>query len=538
VPFLVQSSSLVTSQRSRQVAVQLAKDGIERARALTVGATVAGRSQNASTIAWQDAYDRLPGVRPYLAAMKSTWDTLLPSGSTAGASAALPTTGVVTRVNGVDYTQNWYLGECRQQLGISGSCDDPSAPDPDPALDVPFLRVVVAVTWTGRPCTGGVCVYLTTTLMTPATDPEPPVIDQPGAQSSYALVATPSVQLTATGGALPLTWSFTGLPPGLTGSPTGLVSGIPADPGANTVYPVVAKITDRLGRTDTMTISWTVIAAPVVANPGDQVNRTGTDVSVQMTITKAVGAVRWTATGLPAGVSIDANTGLVSGRPTDTTGAPVYQVTVTATDAPGRSKSVAFRWTIKTLRFVRPIDPRTDRINDNVSFAPVVAGGTLPYTFEMVGYPGELNNNRKNDDIAIDPNTGVISGKLRHGDRYLTTVTVTDATGDKVSTTFLWRILRTSEVTILVPDPDNPDQTSRVGQAVNLRTQATAGSMSGYEWSAVGLPPGLTLGPTVDTFYGPITGVPTKAGVYRVTLFVQDSAHKYATVMFDWTVTP
>jgi Putative Ig domain len=248
--------------------------------------------------------------------------------------------------------------------------------------------------------------------------------------------------------------------------------------------------------------------------------------------------VRWTATGLPAGLSIDAGAGLISGRLTDTTGAPVYQVTVTATDAPGRSKAVTFRWTIKTLRIARPIDPRTDRINDNVSFAPVIAGGTLPYKYEMSGYPGELNNNKKNDDISIDPNTGVISGKLRHGDRYLTTITVTDATGDKVSTTFLWRILRTSEVTILVPDPDNPDQTSKVGQAVNLRAQATGGSMSGYDWTAVGLPPGLTLGPTVDTFYGPITGTPTKAGVYRVTLFVYDSSHKYATVMFDWTVTP
>ena len=535
VPFLVRSLGVVTDQRSRQAAVQLANDGIERARALTVGAAVAGRSQAATTTAWQNAYDQLPSVRPYLAAMKPTWDTLLPSGSTAGASAALPTTGVVARINGVDYTQNWYLGECRQQLGASGSCDDPSAPDPDPALiDVPFLRAVVAVTWMDRTCTAGRCSYLTTTLMTPTIDPESPVVDDLGAQTSYALVAINPVQLTVTGGASPLVWSFTGLPAGLNGSTTGLVSGIPADPGNDTTYPVLVKVTDRLGRTDTITISWTVIAAPVVANPGNQVTRTGTDVSLPMTVTKAVGAVQWTATGLPAGLAINAGTGLISGRPTASTGAPVSSVTVTATDAPGRSSSVTFTWKIKTL-LIQPVATRSDAMRANVKFTPVVTGGTGPYTFRVVDYPGE-----EDGAVKIDSKTGEISGKVKHGDRYLTTIYVTDASGDEVKTTFIWYVEpdHPNDLTIIFPDPKNPDRTNKVGDTVNLRTEALYGSMSGYNWSATGLPPGLTMGPTVDTYYGPITGKPTTAGVYRVKLFVWDSNNKYSTVMFDWTVTP
>jgi len=535
VPFLARSMGVVTDQRSRQVAVQLANDGIERARALTVGAALGGRSQIATTTAWQNAYDQLPAVRPYLAVMRPAWDTLLPSGSTEGAAAALPTTGVVTRINGVDYTQNWYLGECRQQLGASGSCDNPSSPDPQPTLiDVPFLRAVVAVTWTDRTCTGGPCSYLTTTLMSPATDPESPVVDDLGAQTSYALVAINPVQLTVTGGATPLTWSFTGLPAGLSGSTTGVVSGTPADPGNDTVYPVLVKVTDRLGRIDTITINWTVVAAPVVANPGDQVTRTGTDVSLPMTVTKAVGAVRWTATNLPAGLSINAGTGLISGRPTATTGAPVSAVTVTATDGPGRSKSVSFRWTIKTLRF-SPVATRSDPMRAVVRWSPTAAGGTGPYTFRMVDYPGEEDN-----AIRIDSRTGEISGRVKHGDRYLTTIYVTDATGDEVSVTFVWYVEpdHPNDLTITVPDPQNPDMTSKVGVPVNLRTKALYGSMSGYNWSATGLPPGLTMGPTVDTYDGPITGTPTTAGVYRVKLFVWDSNNKYATVMFDWTVTP
>lgn len=40
-----------------------------------------------------------------------------------------------------------------------------------------------------------------------------------------------SVQLNATGGQAPYNWSATGLPPGLTCSPTGLISGTPTGSG-------------------------------------------------------------------------------------------------------------------------------------------------------------------------------------------------------------------------------------------------------------------------------------------------------------------
>ena len=51
----------------------------------------------------------------------------------------------------------------------------------------------------------------------------------------------------------------------------------------------------------------------------------------------------WAATGLPAGLSINATTGVVSGTPT-TTGTST--VKVTATDSGGYSGSVSFTWTV------------------------------------------------------------------------------------------------------------------------------------------------------------------------------------------------
>jgi hypothetical protein len=48
----------------------------------------------------------------------------------------------------------------------------------------------------------------------------------------------------------------------------------------------------------------------------------------------------------------------------------------------------------------------------------------------------------------------------------------------------------------------------------------------------------LTITPVAGGFDGLISGTPTTAGTYRVTLKAVDSNSKVAVVMFDWTVQP
>jgi hypothetical protein len=55
------------------------------------------------------------------------------------------------------------------------------------------------------------------------------------------------------------------------------------------------------------------------------------------------GSLAYSASGLPAGLSIDPTTGLITGAPTSAGGSTV---TVTATDASGPSDSATFTWTI------------------------------------------------------------------------------------------------------------------------------------------------------------------------------------------------
>ena len=81
-----------------------------------------------------------------------------------------------------------------------------------------------------------------------------------------------------------------------------------------------------------------------VANPGNKSGTVGTAIS-SFTVTASGGTTpyTWSATGLPAGVSIGSSTGTVSGTPTT---AGTYSVTVTARDAANVTGSTSFTFTI------------------------------------------------------------------------------------------------------------------------------------------------------------------------------------------------
>ncbi|RAG86161.1 hypothetical protein DN069_08080 [Streptacidiphilus pinicola] len=81
-----------------------------------------------------------------------------------------------------------------------------------------------------------------------------------------------------------------------------------------------------------------------VTNPGNQSSKVGGSVSLQVQATDSASGqtLTYSATGLPAGLSINSSTGLITGSPT---AAATSSVTVTVKDGTGATGSTSFSWT-------------------------------------------------------------------------------------------------------------------------------------------------------------------------------------------------
>jgi hypothetical protein len=84
-----------------------------------------------------------------------------------------------------------------------------------------------------------------------------------------------------------------------------------------------------------------------VTSPGNQTSTVGTAVSLQIhaSDSSASATLTYSATGLPAGLSINSSTGDITGTPTT---AATSSVTVKATDNTGASGSASFSWTVSS----------------------------------------------------------------------------------------------------------------------------------------------------------------------------------------------
>ncbi|MEV6410950.1 S8 family serine peptidase [Kribbella sp. NPDC051718] len=118
--------------------------------------------------------------------------------------------------------------------------------------------------------TGSPNVLLYTAFIGGGT-PAGPSVTNPGNQST-PVGGTANLQLQATGGSSPYTWSASGLPAGLSiGSSTGKITGSPTSQGTSNV---TVTVTDSAGKTGQTTFTWTVgdsggcTAAQVVSNSG------------------------------------------------------------------------------------------------------------------------------------------------------------------------------------------------------------------------------------------------------------------------------
>ena len=172
-------------------------------------------------------------------------------------------------------------------------------------------------------------------------------VTNPGNQTGTVGTAA-SLQISASDSASgqTLTYSASGLPAGLSiDSSSGLISGTPTTAGTSSV---TVTATDTTGASGSASFTWTIGSSNntvTVTNPGSQTGTVGTAASLQISASDSASGqtLTYSASGLPAGLSINSSSGLISGTPTT---AGTSSVTVTATDTTGASGSAAFTWTI------------------------------------------------------------------------------------------------------------------------------------------------------------------------------------------------
>ena len=158
-----------------------------------------------------------------------------------------------------------------------------------------------------------------------------------------------------------------------------------------------------------------IAAAPVISSPSTASGTTGTAFSY--TIAASHAPTSFSATGLPAGLSLNASTGLISGTPTT---AGTYNATVSATNA-GGTASKALTITIVSGVAVPVISSAASTTATvGVSFTYSITASNTPTSFGATALPAGL---------SVNATTGLISGTPLIAGTFTATVSAANSGG-------------------------------------------------------------------------------------------------------------
>jgi hypothetical protein len=319
-----------------------------------------------------------------------------------------------------------------------------------------------------------------------------------------------SQTLTSSGGNGTMTYAISSgsLPAGLSlNASTGAISGTPTSTTAATF---TVRATDVNACTGTA--SYTVTpACPVITVSPATLTTGAVGVAYSQTLSATGGIAPYTAWAvtsgtLPAGLTLNASSGVITGSPTTGNGTGV-SLTLRATDANGCQGSTVVSLKICPVITQSPASPTAPVVGTAYSQAITGAGGVSPYTFALAS--GAL-------PVGLSvSSSGIISGTTTSASTASFTLRATAADGCSGTTAFTL----TPTCPVLTISPSTTLATAYLGTAYTQALTASGGTGPyTFALQSGDLPGGILLSPN-----GTLNGTPTAKGSFPVTVRVTDA---------------
>jgi hypothetical protein len=350
----------------------------------------------------------------------------------------------------------------------------------------------------------------------------------------------PGATLQAAGGITPYSWTVTtgSLPAGLVlNGATGVISGTPTASGTSNFTVTVTDSETPTAKTATANLTIVVNPAVIVTTTSLPAGVIGTAYSQALGASGGIAPYTWTASVLPAGLSLNAATGVISGTPSGTfTGTLNITVTVTDSESPTK-KSAAANLSITisapTLSVTTTTLAGGTIGNAYTNQTLQAAGGISPYSWAVT--TGSLPTG-----LTLNAATGVISGTpsgtFVGTDNFTVTVTDSETPTQQTASANLSITISVAPLSVTTSGSLTTGVVSSVYPGATLQA---SGGITPYSWAVTtgSLPAGLVL----NAATGVISGTPTASGTSNFTVTVTDSetpTAKTATANLSITVNP
>jgi hypothetical protein len=333
-------------------------------------------------------------------------------------------------------------------------------------------------------------------------------------------VAYPGFTFSASGGSGIFTWTAGALPPGLSLSTAGALSGTPVTAG-NYSFTVTATDSSNPPLTDSTTVSIKIADSMIVVAPASPPPGIVTYPYPGFSFSVVSGGsppFSWTATAgtLPPGLMLGSD-GSLSGTPTS---AGSFTFTVTATDSAPTPETANLPVTVMVSNPAAPVvnltptPPAGTNGSPYSGFGFTATGGSLPLTWKVTA--GALPTG-----LTLGPD-GSLTGTPTSVATFSFTVTVTDSTGRPASAMFSIDITNPPPPTI----NNTPPPTATVGKPYSFQFTANGG-LAPLVWSETTMGP-LPLPNLSVGLGGLLSGTPSGAGMFPITINVIDQLKQSA----------